>query len=310
MQKTLIKWLADYADRTPKKVISERLGYDWSVIYKVINGKYDASLDNFLTAVKKLKDAVSTIGGEIIPTIATKKIIETLQNCKATSSMGVISGPTGRGKTLIAQNWALTNSGDVHYMRMPSACRKHALVRTISTALGIGASRTTKNLEAKILQRCNRNTTLIIDEAGHLLPRSSSASATTTLDYLRDIHDICGCGIIMIFTSVYWGWVETGSHRDFLEQFMGRIKYRCMIPQKILKDEIRAILSTAIPTPTNKILKLAYTIANNGDGKLRTLFDDLQKAQKFAKKLNQQLSDAHLETARSLRLSGGQWPSI
>jgi hypothetical protein len=116
---------------------------------------------------------------------------------------------------------------------------------------------------------------------------------------------------VLIFTDVYLSDMKHGSLRDYFEQFVGRIKFEVTIPLNVLKAEIEAVLNVFHPegTPPQNLFKFAYDIAQNRDGKLRTLFEDLERARKWAKSEGRKnISYADLKTAVDWRKSGGVWP--
>ena len=112
----------------------------------------------------------------------------------------------------------------------------------------------------------------------------------------------------MIFTDVYLKEMESGRLSDYFEQFRGRIKYKLEIPNKIFRSEVEDVVKFFNPAPTQRLIELAYKTAGARDGKLRTLFEDLQRAKDWADRESRPLQFQDLALAVDWRKSGGVWP--
>jgi hypothetical protein len=120
---------------------------------------------------------------------------------------------------------------------------------------------------------------------------------------------MCGCGIALIFTDVYLDEMKHGSLSSYFEQFIGRIKFELTIPTDVLRAEVKAVVESFTPEPSLKLQQFAYSVAQNRDGKLRTLFEDLQRAKDWAQAHGKEsISFNDLLKAVEWRKSGGIWP--
>ena len=125
---------------------------------------------------------------------------------------------------------------------------------------------------------------------------------------MRDIHDICGCAVVMIFTDVYLQDMRQGKMADYFEQFFGRIKWELKIPNKVFRSEVEEVVKSFNPNPTDKLVEYAYSLAMKREGKLRMLFEDLKRAAAWSKEKGRELILDDLKLAVSYRQSGGIWP--
>jgi hypothetical protein len=284
---------------------AEAIGMDATVPLRLFRGQYP-SLGPVVERIRLLRAKMAGRPGNMIETPVTKRIFEALTYARNTASMVVVRGETGRGKTYAAKEWARRNNhGRTIYVRCPSGCTRAKLVRQVAKALGFGTrGKATAGLEDQVTSHFDGRRTLIVDEAGHLVP-TSGRKAKDLLDFLRDLHDICESGVVLIFTSVYWDEIRTGPLAAFFEQFVGRIAYDLHIPEgRILPEEVAAIVAghefpeSAVP--------LAAKIAAE-EGKLRQLFRDLANARTIAEKAGKEPSLAALQMAREWRHKGGVW---
>lgn len=310
-EKDALEWLWGYAFEElngSKSALVEAVGYDWTVIHKIFSGRYEASLDNFLEAINRLKRQAASGRTRLIETVVTKRIVEALDYARDLGAMVAVTGPTGRSKTFTAKHWARDNNhGRAKYVRIPSGCTRRTLVQHLCRSCGIGVNgKKTADLETRLFKAFDFRNTIIIDEAGHLLPRCGTG--TSSIEFIRDLHDMCGCGIALIFTDVYLEEMKNGRLAHYFEQFIGRIKFEVSIPDEVRRDEVFSVVSAFHPSPNNKLLGFALKVARNRDGKLRTLFEDLQRAKEWASDHGRQLRYEDLKLASDWRLSGGVWP--
>ncbi|MPM79614.1 hypothetical protein SDC9_126653 [bioreactor metagenome] len=117
-----------------------------------------------------------------------------------------------------------------------------------------------------------------------------------------------GCAVVMIFTDVYLNQMKSGALADYFEQFFGRIKFQLTIPDKIFRSEIEGVVASFLPDPPARMVEYAYSLALQRDGKLRTLFEDLVRADEWATKQNRKMQYDDLKLAVEWRKSGGLWP--
>lgn len=289
-----------------KDRICEALGYDETTVYRLFAGKYDGGLERIAEAIQALRTRVAGRVSSLIETPVTRRIFEALDYARNTGSMVLVRGESGRGKTYCVREWSRRNNhGRTIYVRCPSGCTRAALVREVALASGFGiAGKKTTLLEAQIRSSFDRRRTLIVDEAGHLVPGNGS-NARQLLEFLRDIHDMCESGVVMIFTSVYWDQICEGPLAPFFDQFIGRKRYEVHIPEgTIFREEVEAIVrgygfsEDAIP--------VAAEIARER-GKLRMLFGDLANARVIAERQSLPRDAKTLRLARKWRQSGGAW---
>lgn len=258
-----------------------------------------SAIDNLIRRIRKSRPLVRTV--------VTERILDALDYCRDNSTMVYISGPTGRGKTYTAEYWtAQNNHGRTKLIRVPSDCTRRTLVTLLAKSCGISAVGSTADRELQLQKHLSPRNVIIIDEAGHLLGKSGRPGGP--IELLRDLHDICKCGVCLIFTDVYLNEMKRGKNADYFEQFLGRLEFPVEIPTIPRRDEVRGVIRSFLPEADERTIDYALSLARARDGKLRTLFKDLYRAEEFARSKNRAMSLTDLQMMVKFRKSGGAWP--
>jgi hypothetical protein len=111
-------------------------------------------------------------------------------------------------------------------------------------------------------------------------------------------------------TDVYLQMLRQGAQAAYFEQFLGRVKYSVEIPRKIYREEVVAFCRAFIAGKPDADLVSAATAIAKGEGKLRTLVDDMAKARNSARTKNEKLEARHLALARTWRERGGVFEDL
>ena len=312
-EKEKVLWLYGYfcgCLAQNKSTLCRELGYkpaDWEQLRGLFTGRIAASIrDEVFAAIDALKRRLSK-QRPLVHTIVADKIIEGLDYARDNSAMVYITGPTGRGKTYTAEWWTQENNhGRTKYLRCPSECGSRALILMIARAFGIASTGSNAEIIANLGKAITPRNVLIIDEAGHLLNKSGKPGGA--IEVLRDLHDMYNCAIALIFTDVYLAEIKRGRAADYFEQFLGRLEFPVEIPKQPRRDEVRQVLNSFFGEVSEDVVSYALASCAERDGKLRTLFKDLFRAEDIARESNRKISPRDLKLAITWRKKAGVWP--
>jgi hypothetical protein len=302
-------WLIGYvrSERVGSRAaMNELLGCDYTTTYRVLTGTYPASIARFMENVRRIREQAEKPGSEFIETIVTKKVFRTLDIARKNHSIVYIAGPPRRGKTTALKEWQrLNNHGRSIYIDCPALGGTKALLAELAKKAGIDTQRKMWDIAERLQSSFDWRHTIIVDEVHRLRP--TKGVDVKSLEFLRRLHDVSGCGLALTSTIWFWREMETGGLSMYLEQILGRIEEPLIIPDKVSHGEAGDICRAFNPEPSIELVSLAYDIAN-GKGKLGVLFFMLQDAIKIAKAKREPLSENHLAAAQASRRNQYKWP--
>ena len=311
-QQELLIWLHGYAAqvlRTRQRLCTE-LGYDWSVIIRLWDGKYPGDVNAVLEAVTRLKQKADRArGSEFISTQVTRRIMAACDRARDVGDMVHICAKSRRGKTVTLKEWqALNNHGLSIYVDLPVPCSRRTLVDELARVLGRGsrAWRKGHQTQAAVEASLDRRNVLILDEAGRLLP-SGSSTTFSAAEYVRRLHDTIGCGIVLSTTNLFRTEMERGSHQTYLEQLLGRIEEPVYVPNEVTLSECREIAQHFNPKAGGDLIKAMRAFANSGRGGLGTAIRLLRQAAAGAADVGEAVTLDHWDAAVELRTGDQAW---
>ena len=176
----------------------------------------------------------------------------------------------------------------------------------IARAFGISAAGNNSEIMTNLGKAITPRNVIIVDEAGHLLNRSGRPGGA--IEILRDLHDLYNCGIALIFTDVYLAEIKRGRNAQYFEQFLGRLEFPLEIPEIPRRDEVRQVLQSFFGEVDEETVSYALTATRDRDGKLRTLFKDLFRAEDIARQQGHSITARDLKLAITWRKKAGAWP--
>ena len=271
----------------------ELLDVTWSPLWKIWHGTYEASIENTMKAIRVFRrKCESGRRKRFIETLVTRKIWQVADVALQRAAMVMVSGPTGRSKSWTLDEWIHHNN---HGRALPVYCRKNggfrALLVAVGTALGISERRNTAELKEAIEHSLDSRNVLVLDEFSHLYPIGRRASIDA-IEWIRELHDTTGCGVILCATEGLEGLLKSGPYAQWFDQLMGRIQIHLKIPRKFSRQEVSELLSGYVDDPGPDLIKAVRDTVNASDHGCRDLFVHMDRAAQVAAGMNQPLTGA------------------
>ena len=298
-------WLYNYALEHHLKeadLAAKMKAYDKNTLYQLFRGLYGVYKDgrcsswaNVVRAIRSFKSVeLEEQQKKHIGIVETEVKQVVFRACDAALGDGMpafIYGASQIGKTTaLLEYQRLHNHGRTVYLRMGSNWTKARFVRELARHFnnGIKATRSWA-LEDAIFGSLNRYNLLIVDEFHLALETTGELSAKEIMEFIREIYDRTGCGLVLSSTKVGMAGLEGGKNQLLFDQLRRRGVVKVVLPDAPPLRDINTIArSFELPLPTgDDLLAIKHLIQLRGLG---VFLKYLQKAYAVTRKRKVELS--------------------
>lgn len=260
----LVFWLYNYAqdNKLTLKGMGDVIGLSQTVAFHILRCDYAAKYDSIVDAIRKAKKRVEeeakkkSIG--FVKTWTAARIFEACDAALYDHWPEFIYGVSQSGKTTALLEYQRThNHGTTKYMRMGSHWSKARVVMELAICCRCFSNKaTTAVLEHRILDSLTDRNLLIVDEFHEALFTSGQSAALEIMEFLRELYDRTGCGIVMAATPMGLKDFEAGKNAVAFDQLRRRGLVKIVLPEVPRVSDINKFAkSFDLPTPDGEILK-------------------------------------------------------
>jgi DNA transposition AAA+ family ATPase len=212
------RWLQRYAlgaDAIPTDIVvrltkPDGSPYSWDSVYQTLTGKRaaeGASMKPMADAIsrfrKMVREVESRSATEFIETPQTRLLFRIFKRALDRHRVAFVMGDSQIGKTTAGVEFQrLNNHGLTHILRMPTQGSLGNTLAEFATRLGIRSRIGGTDLRRRIFESFDENNLLIVDEAHQGLIGRTAQSGAISLEFIRELHDRRGCGIVLMGTAV------------------------------------------------------------------------------------------------------------
>lgn len=272
----LIWWFYSHAreNNWHLKDAANAINRDPTTVHRLFNGNYGAAYDNLLAEIeryKKIADARANrrdIG--FIETSTWAKIDTVCQNALYDSMPAFIYGASQIGKTACLLEFARRNNhGQSKYVRMSAAPTFQFAVKSIAEVCFISIRQDVSLIRRRVMDAVDSRTLIMIDEFHQCMSTTTDLVARKVVEFLREIYDRTGCGIVLCGTKVFRDEFERGRQALIYDQFRRRGMLELKLPDAPPKSDITKIAKAFnLPAPAGADLELIKTmLLESGIGK-------------------------------------------
>ncbi len=310
--RSAIRWLHAFA--TERDLSMQELGqlirYDASTVYRVLTGKYEGSLHNVvgeINSVRRLEEERRQ-GRKLdfVHTTLTKRIWKVCDAAVEYQRIAFIFGDTQTGKTTALMRYRDEhNHGNTIYVRMPAGGAMLSLLESLAVALRMSAQSSARDMRLRILGAFDARMLLIVDEV-HQCVMTKSDRAVRSMEFLRELHDTTGCGVVLCGTNVFRDEMETGRLAGVLKQCKRRRLVTLQLPSQPTPADLATFAKAyELPPADGEALRLQTDVIR--DEALGMWLTLLRMSSKIASKRGQKMEWRHVCIAHAgLReLEGG-----
>lgn len=259
----LVFWFYSYGQDNgfSYRQLGEAIGMSQTVAYHIVKCDYAASYKNIVAEIAKLKKHVDeeskrkSIG--FVETKTSQDIFRVCESALYDHMPSFIYGASQIGKTTALLEFQRThNHGTTRYIRMGSKWSKARFVEELSVACKCYSNRIrTSVLERKIFGALSERNLLIIDEFHLALFATCESNSREIMEYIREVYDLTGCGIVFSGTPVAAKSFEEGKYAKMFDQLRRRGLVKLVLPDvPPLKDINTFARSFDLPVPTGTVL--------------------------------------------------------
>lgn len=282
--KALMMWLfgeikrrgLSYADA------GKTIGYDASTVSRILRGRYEGNWANVLKAIRRYKHLQDERGrmvrAEFVETSVWHQVRATCDLALVHQMPSIIMGVSQIGKTAALVEYQRRSEYTVRYVRMPAAAGFRSAMEAVADACYITTRCTGEQLRRRVAGGLDERSLLIVDELHQLAISTGRTTAIKVMEWLRELHDVSGCGLVVCGTKAVEGDLINGELRAWLDQFAQRCIRRLVLPDRLPDADI-ALFGAAfgLPAPDAGLLDLLRTLRANRLVKTLQLADNLAR---------------------------------
>ena len=285
------------------KKLADLTGVSTTVIHRLFRGEYGADPASSIAKLEKARATFheSADNPEFIQTSLASRLFTIFDKTRALRNVSILWGLMGIGKTeCVTEYQRLNNHGRTIVVRFPAGATFAFFVAHVAKACGV-ATRSQSQLEQrqKIYQVLGAGKRLlIVDELHQAFLTTRADTAVKCCEFLREIIDVSGCGLVLMGTKLLQESVFSGPHKEALAQLVDRGTVQIPLPDKATKTDIRAFLSNyglQFPAPEDPAAHVLNDIlVSHG---LRKLTMHLRDGAAYARKRQEPCSWSHFLAA-------------
>jgi len=272
-----------------------------TTVHRLFNGRYGASYAGVVSAVERFKKIADERAKrkqiDFVETSAWTRISRVCHAALYDNMPAFISGSSQIGKTECLKEFARRNNhGTTRYVRMPSSPSFPFFLKTVGEACYLSPRQNHDALRRRIMDSVDGRNLLIIDEVHQAMCTASELTARKVVEFLREIYDRTGCGIVLCGTKVFRDEFESGRQKLIFDQFRRRGMLELVLPDTPSRGDITRIAKEFdLPAPDGEVLDLIKSmLQTSGLGKY---IKYLQYANGISVTRKQPLSWAHFSDA-------------
>lgn len=228
--------------------LQEATGVSTTTLSRVFRGVYGAEIESVIITLEKarLTYAESVDNPDFIETSLARRLFATFDKTRALGNVSIVWGKMGIGKTAVASEYQRRNNhGKTILVRFPAGATFAFFVAHVAKACGV-SSRSQSQLQQRekiyqVLAAGKR--LLVVDELHQAFLTTRSDTAVKCCEFLREVLDVSGCGLVLIGTQLLKDSIFSGPHKDALAQLVDRGTVQIPLPDKATKTDVKAFLA-------------------------------------------------------------------
>jgi DNA transposition AAA+ family ATPase len=243
-QRSAIRWLHAHGleQNLGLKQLGEAIGYSHTVLSLLFNNRYEGRIQAVTTAIDRYRKAFESQervkGAPFIETALTRRIFSVCDRAREYQKICAIFGDAQIGKTEALKEYTRQNNhGATLYLRTPTGGALSDFMAMLGHELRIPASIRRSERRSRILRGLDGRMLLIVDEMD-LCMAIGVHMAARLLEYLRELHDVTKCGLLLCGNNVFRQALEDGEFGEVTQKIRRRMLLRIPLPAAPRAEEL------------------------------------------------------------------------
>lgn len=243
-----IRWLHSHYYDSGKSLsdIGAEIGYDAGTVSKVFNNNYGGNLAEVVKSIRRFRSLIderaSVNRAPYIKTNLYREIEDCCQAALTYQKIVFLYGESQVGKTAALTHYAEEhNHGQTIMVTMPVGGSLTHFLAALAGKVRMTNCARGEILAMNIMKCFGPNNLLIIDETSRALnAKAYGGVQLKTMDFIRDLHDQTGCGVVLCGTNIFRDQMADRSLKKFLNQFNRRALLRRQLPDVPSRADLNA----------------------------------------------------------------------
>lgn len=188
-----------------------------------------------------LPEALSGAALPFVETALSRRIWRTINSARRYNRFAFVFGESQIGKTAAVEAYAATHERTL-LVRMPASPTLSMFARGLSLRLGAPAYFTRAAAREWILAKLKKDDVLIVDEAHQaiLTERRLSPRDAKIFEFIREVHDVTRCGVVLVATNILREAVSQGRIAGVMAQTVRRSTFSLACPDQPSAEDLNA----------------------------------------------------------------------
>lgn len=268
--KGLVLWFFGYVKERGLSCAdaAKLIAYNPATVSRLFRANYEGSVTNIIRAIRRLKHITDERGKMVQDTFIDTSI---WRDIRATCDLALmrhapvrIVGVSQIGKTCALKEYQRRSEFLVRYCRLPAAPGFRGVLEAVADSCYVTTRCTTEQLRRRVAKSLDENTLLIIDELHQLAISSGVHSAMKVMEWIRELYDESGCGLVVCGTRAMEDDLIKGELKSWLDQFDQRCIRVLELPTQVPDEDICAAAKAyRLPEPDDDTLIFLRTLRMN-----------------------------------------------
>ena len=259
-----IRWFYQWAQGNRMSLSAAGRAADISPpsVYRLFTASYAAAYDGLVGKIAKFhrleEQRAKRLDVGFIETATWRKIDAVCSQALNMQLPAFIYGASQIGKTTCLLEFARRNNhGTTKYVRVPAAPSFSYFVKTIGRSCFIAYSGDNiDHIRDRVCATLTSRNLLIVDEFHQAMVTASERVSAKIMEFIREIYDRTGCGMVLCATKVGMREVEQGRFAGTYDQLRRRGMTKLVLPDTPSQADVNRIARTfGLDAPSGRILE-------------------------------------------------------